>query len=325
MSQRESQGRGQGTDRDRRQNQNEEQKPDREQRRSHPCIQTSNLEKSFGEEGVLEGVDLTVETGELLAVMGPNGVGKSVLFSCLAGSDHPSSGTVEVFGADPTTRSDTTSFLLQDALCVDRLTGRENLRFYEQLHPNVTDDWHEYVEILDLDDDLDKRVENYSGGMKRKLELTIALSIDVPLYLLDEPTAALDLTMIQAVHGLIREKQTEGKTVVVSSHRPMDVEIADRIAFVADGRVVATGTPDDLFDAVPTVVETTLSNTEALAEIARGGEVFQGNGGIRGFLSADADGAVDLGVSDDEYEIVSPGYTDLFNYYTKLGSTTDDR
>ncbi|MCU4740873.1 ABC transporter ATP-binding protein [Halobacteria archaeon AArc-m2/3/4] len=295
---------------------------ERNQSRDRPCIRVSSLEKSFGDEGVLKGIDLTVETGELLAVMGPNGVGKSVLFSCLAGSDHPSAGTVEVLGADPTTRSDTTGFLLQDALCVDRLTGRENLRFYEQLHPNFTDDWREYVEALDIADDLDKRVENYSGGMKRKLELAIALSIDVPLYLLDEPTAALDLTMIQAVHGLIREKQAEGKTVVVSSHRPMDVEIADRIAFVADGRVVATGPPDELFEAVPTVVETRLSNAEALAEIARGGEVFQGNGGVRGFLSADSVEAVDLeGTADAEFEIVSPGYTDLFNYYTRLSPT----
>lgn len=303
-----------------RQGQSADNSQSQDQDRNRPCIHASNLEKSFGEEGVLEGVDLTVETGELLAVMGPNGVGKSVLFSCLAGSDHPSAGTVEVFGADPTTRSDTTSFLLQDALCVDRLTGRENLRFYDQLHPNFTDDWRGYVETLDLADDLDKRVENYSGGMKRKLELAIALSIDVPLYLLDEPTAALDLTMIQAVHGLIREKRAAGKTVVVSSHRPMDVEIADRIAFVADGRVVATGAPEDLFEAVPTVVETRLSNAEALAEVVQGGEVFQGNGGVRGFLSADSEAVVDLDASDDEYEIVSPGYTDLFNYYTRLSS-----
>ncbi|MDJ1430834.1 ABC transporter ATP-binding protein [Halostagnicola sp. A-GB9-2] len=295
---------------------------------SQPSVLAEGVEKSFGDERVLEGVDLAVESGELLAVLGPNGVGKSVLFSCLAGSQHPSAGSIEVLGEDPTARSDTTSFLLQDALCVDRLTGRENLRFYEQLHPNFTDDWREYVELLEIDADLEKPVEDYSGGMVRKLELAIALSIDVPIYLLDEPTAALDLSMIQVVHGLIREKQADGKTIIVSSHRPMDADIADRIAFVADGRVVTTGTPDTLFDSVPQVVETTLSNSEQLASVVVGGEVFQGNGTIRGFLPADdqqpeseTNAALE---SNQALEVVDPTYTDLFNYYTNSASNNDD-
>ncbi len=299
---------------------------------SQPSVLARGLEKSFGDERVLEGVDLTVESGELLAVLGPNGVGKSVLFSCLAGSQKPSAGSIEVLGEDPIARSDTTSFLLQDALCVDQLTGRENLRFYEQLHPKFTDGWREYVDVLEIEADLEKPVEDYSGGMVRKLELAIALSIDVPLYLLDEPTAALDLSMIQVVHGLIREKQADGKTVTVSSHRPMDADIADRIAFVADGRVVTTGGPEALFEAVPSVVETTLSNSEQLASVVAGGEVFQGNGTIRGFLPSD-------GPSDDQQpesetnaalesnqalEVVDPTYTDLFNYYTNSASSNDD-
>ncbi|GAB7018119.1 ABC transporter ATP-binding protein [Halostagnicola bangensis] len=295
---------------------------------SQPSVLAKSVEKSFGDERVLEGIDLAVESGELLAVLGPNGVGKSVLFSCLAGSQHPSAGSIEVLGEDPTARSDTTSFLLQDALCVDRLTGRENLRFYEQLHPNFTDDWREYVELLEIDADLEKPVEDYSGGMVRKLELAIALSIDVPIYLLDEPTAALDLSMIQVVHGLIREKQADGKTIIVSSHRPMDADIADRIAFVADGRVVTTGTPDTLFDSVPQVVETTLSNSEQLASVVVGGEVFQGNGTIRGFLPADdqqpeseTNAALE---SNQALEVVDPTYTDLFNYYTNSASNNDD-
>lgn len=292
---------------------------------SHSCIELADLEKSFGEEDVLHGVDLSVEFGELLAVMGPNGVGKSVLFSCLAGSQHPSGGTVSVLGSDPTERSDTTSFLLQDALCSKRLTGRENLRFYEQLHPNVTGEWREYVDALGLEDDLDKRVEDYSGGMTRKLELAIALSIDVPIYLLDEPTAALDLSMIQVVHGLLREKQEAGRTIVISSHLPMDADLADRIAFVADGRVVATGTPEALFDAVPPVVEATLTNAHALADVALEGEVFPGEGGVRAFLPAGA-AIEDLETDVDDRGAVSrverTTYTDLFNYYTRLSRPT---
>lgn len=295
---------------------------------SHPCVEVSKLEKSFGEETVLRGVDLSVQPGELLAVMGPNGVGKSVLFSCLAGSEHPSGGSVEVFDADPTERAGTTSFLLQDALCSKRLTGRENLRFYERLHPAFTDEWREYVDALELGGDLDRRVEDYSGGMTRKLELTIALSVDVPIYLLDEPTAALDLSMIQVVHGLLRRKQEAGKTVVVSSHLPMDADLADRIAFVADGRVVATGTPADLFDAVPPVVEATLSRADALADVALDGEVFPGDGGVRAFLApgeslADLEAGTDVDERDSPSGVDRTTYTDLFNYYTRLSRTTN--
>lgn len=292
---------------------------------SQPAIVASSLEKSFDAECVLRDVDLTVEAGELLALMGPNGVGKSVLFSCLAGSERPSAGSVEVFGTPPTERSDTTSFLLQDALCLERLTGRENITFYSQLHPAFTEQWREYAAALELTDDLEKRVEDYSGGMKRKLELIITLSIDVPIYLLDEPTAALDLTTIQTVHGLLREKQGEGKTIVLSSHQPMDADIADRIAFVADGRVVATGTTDELFDAVPLVAETTLGNADALTDRVVDGNVFRGDGTVRGFLSEAAATNAPGTTLDDGLEVASPTYTDLFNYYTTRSEGTNDR
>ncbi|WP_321576089.1 ABC transporter ATP-binding protein [Halosolutus gelatinilyticus] len=281
---------------------------------SRTCLEATGLEKSFDGDRVLQGIDLTVRSGELLAVMGPNGVGKSVLFSCLAGSEHPTSGSVTVFDDPAADRSDTTSFLLQDALCLERLTGRENVRFYRQLHPAFTDDWREYAEALGLVDDLDKRVEHYSGGTKRKLELTIALSIDVPIYLLDEPTAALDLTVIQEVHRLLREKQAEGKTIVVSSHSPMDADIADRIAFVTGGRVAATGEPDELFDAVPPVFETTVTNADTLAAVAMGGRVFPSDGGVRAF--APPDDAASATDAEGVTRIERPTYTDLFNYYT---------
>lgn len=287
---------------------------------SQPAIVASNLEKSFDGEVVLRGASLTVERGELLAVLGPNGVGKSVLFSCLAGSERPSAGAVEVFGTPPTERPGTTSFLLQDALCLPRLSGRENVRFYSRLHPSFTDDWREYADALGLSDDLEKPVKDYSGGMKRKLELVIALSIDVPIYLLDEPTAALDLPTIREVHALLREKQAAGKTIVLSSHQPMDADIADRLAFVADGRVVETGVADDLFDAVPPVFEATLGDAGLLAEHV--GDVFRGDGTVRGFATPETGLESAL---PDGLTVVSPTYTDLFNYYTNRIEDTIDR
>ncbi|WP_440770875.1 ABC transporter ATP-binding protein [Natronorubrum sp. DTA28] len=281
------------------------------------AIDASGVELSFGEEEVLKGVDLTVPAGDLVAVMGPNGVGKSVLFSCLAGSRHPTDGSVTVFGSNPVDRSDTTSYLLQDALCVERLTGRENIAFYERLHPQFTGEWQSYVVELGLEDDLDKRVEDYSGGMVRKLELAIALSIDVPLYLLDEPTSSLDLSTVQTVHRLLREEQDDGKTVVVSSHRPMDADIADRVAFVSDGTVMTVGTTEDLFDTLPPIVETTLTNVDQLAEVALEGEVFPSSGMVRAFAPPEADPEALAASLGNQFEVVAPTYTDLFNRYTR--------
>jgi len=107
--------------------------------------------------------------------MGANGVGKSVLLSCLAGSERPSAGSVDVFGEPATTRADTTSFLLQDALALEKPSIH-----YRRLHPAFTDDWRTRRARLLAADDLDKSVADYSGGMVRKLEFTIAASIDVP-------------------------------------------------------------------------------------------------------------------------------------------------
>lgn len=293
---------------------------------SIPTVVASDIHKSFGEEGILTGVDLAVETGETFVLMGPNGVGKSVLLSCLAGSERPSTGTVEVLGGPATGDDGKTSFLLQDALCLDRLTGRENIRFYNQLHPDFTDEWREYVSRFGLAGDLEKRVEHYSGGMRRKLELTIALSIDAPIYILDEPTAALDLSVIQEIHSMFREKQRAGKTLIVASHLPMDAEVANRIAFLTADGIVATETPDDLFASMPPVLATADTNASVLTSIAVNGRMFESDGEVRGFLSADTheDEATAI-AGEHDLEIVEPTYTDLFNYWTEFSSTTDDR
>lgn len=299
------------------------------------AIVAKGLHKSFGHERILEDLNLSVEEGELLVLMGPNGAGKSVLLSCLAGSEHPSDGSVEVLGAAATERNDTTSFLLQDALCLDRLTGRENIAFYSRLHPRFTDNWNDYVKRFEIASNLDRKVEVFSGGMKRKLELAIALSLDVPIYLLDEPTAALDLSVIQDVHSLLRNHQTAGKTVVITSHLPIDADIADRIAFLYNGRIITTGTPDELLNSLPPVLTTTDTHASRLAKIVVAGRLFEDDSRVRGFLSQDskrnnigteedAEGVSDY-IDSDKIIETEPTYTDLFNYYTKLSPAAGEQ
>jgi ABC-2 type transport system ATP-binding protein len=285
-----------------------------------PAIESRGVAKRFGADGVVRGADLAVEEGEVLLLMGPNGVGKTVLLSCLAGSQEPTEGTVEVLGRPvEEDGGDSLTFLLQDSMAVETLSGRENVGFYSRLHHQFTDRWHEYVDRLGLTGDLDKRVEHYSEGMKRKLELALTMSVDVPVYLLDEPTAGVDLTNIQRFHDIILEEHEAGKTVVVSSHRPLDANIADRVAFMPDGEVSTVGDPDELMAAVPPVVRVTGSEAMRTAENYVEGRLFPVGGEARGFLAGDVAFQELAGaVGGEHVERIDPTYTDLFNYYVHV-------
>ena len=288
------------------------------------AIEARDIEKSFGGDSVLKSVNVDVNEGEILVLLGPNGVGKTVLLSCLAGSMHPSGGTVSVFG-EPPQKASNVGFLLQEAMGIDSLTGRENVRFYSRLHPRFTDRWEEYVERFDVVDALDKPLEDCSVGMKRKIELAITLSIDVPVYLLDEPTVGLDLSMIQALHSVVRERDA---TFVISSHLPHDADLADRLAFVNDGRVVATGTPKEMLTSLPPVVRVMgIETGSELAGHVTNERVFSDGGQTRGFVP---DGtsieeirnrmAAESCDEDDEVSEATPTYTDLFNYYVHVST-----
>lgn len=284
---------------------------------SERVLVAEDVGKSFGEDAVLSGINLTVEAGEIVVLMGPNGTGKSVLASCLAGGLVPSEGTVEILGETPGARPGMTSFLLQDALCLDRLTGRENIAFYDRLNPSFTDEWQTLIEKFGIDDQLDDRVEHYSGGMRRKLELAIALSVEAPLYILDEPTAALDLTMVSEVHHHLSSLRDRGKAVLLTTHLPMDADVADRIVFVTDDGVVATGTPEEIKSAVPLVVETSLGTADAISDKVIEGQLFRGDGVVRGLLDSKTDPSTVVEEVPDA-RVTDPTYADLFNYYAHL-------
>ncbi|SDR28497.1 ABC transporter ATP-binding protein [Natronobacterium texcoconense] len=296
---------------------------------SDVALRSRDVRKEFGSDErdrVLEGATLDVREGEILLLMGPNGVGKTVLLSCFAGSERPTEGEIEVFGRRPqAVAGDHLGFLLQDSVAVETLTGRENVDFYAGLQPNFTDRWETYVDDLGIADDLDKLVENYSEGMKRKLEFALTMSTDVPLYLLDEPTAGVDLTNVQRFHDVLLERHEANPktTTVVSSHRPMDANVADRIAFMPDGTITAVGTPEELLERVPTVVRVTGREAMRVAEeYVADGQLFPLGGEARGFLEACDVETVRQAVAESDrtdrghaaVTPVEPNYTDLFNF-----------
>ncbi|SDJ85415.1 ABC-2 type transport system ATP-binding protein [Halovenus aranensis] len=285
-----------------------------------PAVSVRGLRKDFGNGDVLAGVDLDVPDGEITLLMGPNGVGKTILLSCIAGGLHPDDGEVTVFGASPGAAAESLSFMLQDAMLVDELTGRENVAFFRDLHPHSTDEVEAILETLDFETEaLEMEVGDYSGGMKRKLELAISLSVDVSLYLLDEPTAALDMTTVEQLHSLLADRREAGETILVSSHLPADAELADTIAVVTDDGVTAVDSPEALLAAVPPVV---LAEGPAdIADAVRDGRLFEGEIHRRGFLREGVDPERVTGDEGTAVQVREPTYTDMFNYYVHLRGT----
>lgn len=282
-----------------------------------PVVRADGVTKTFGDTSSLTDADLSVSAGETVLLLGPNGSGKTVLLSCLAGGLSPTQGEVSVFGSDPDEAAGMFSFMLQDGVALSGLTGRETIEFYDDLYPD-TRDWRPLADTLGIAADLDNQVKDYSGGMVRKLELLVTLLADVPLYLLDEPTAELDMQTVDTVHSMLQAERDEDKTIVFASHRPADVQLADRIAVVTDGNIVATGDPETLMADVPRVVNVDGVETTKLADTVQDGRFFERQHSQRGFLApgADPDHVEDAGGT-----IEDPTVGDLFNYYVSIHGT----
>ncbi len=290
-----------------------------------PAVRVRNLEKDFGDGPVLDGIDFEVPNGEITLLMGPNGVGKTILLSCIAGGLYPDTGEIAVFGESPEQADTAMNFMLQDAMLVDELSGRENVAFFRDLHPLATGEWRSILERLSFDmDALDRAVGDYSGGMKRKLEFAITLSTDVPLLLLDEPTAALDMTTVDTVQSILTTRRDAGDTVLLSSHLPGDTGLADRLLVLDESGLVATGNPESLLETVPAVVRVE-GDTDGIREHVQAGRLFETDATRRGFLRPDTDVATVEsagGGAGTRIEVADPTYTDLFNYYVHVVDTT---
>lgn len=287
---------------------------------TEPAVRVTGLEKSFDEETVLTDIDFTVPAGELTLLMGPNGVGKTILLSCIAGGLHADEGAVNVFGQPPERAKPALNFMLQDGMLVSNLSGRANVSFLQALHPAATDEWEPILDRLAFDmDALDREVGDYSGGMRCKLEIALTLSADVPLLLLDEPTAALDVTTVDTLHSLLTERTQVGDTILMTSHRPGDTALADHLVILTADGVVATGAPDNLRAAVPQVVEVEGPSTEA-EQYVRQGRLFESEVYKRGFLRDDvtAETVERDGDQPTRAAVREPTYVDLFNYYVHV-------
>ncbi|MGZ8652958.1 MAG: ATP-binding cassette domain-containing protein [Actinomycetota bacterium] len=225
-----------------------------------PALETIGLRKSFGDTVALDGVDLHVAAGTIFALLGPNGAGKTTtvqILSTLIGAD---AGEARVAGHDLAREPDavrdaigvTGQFSAVDVL----LTGEENLLLMtDRCHLGRTEGRQltaELLERFDLAEAAGKPAATYSGGMRRRLDLAMTLVGDPRIIFLDEPTTGLDPRSRRTVWGIVRDLVADGVTIFLTTHYLEEAdELADRVAVLDEGRLIAEGTPDELKRRIP--------------------------------------------------------------------------
>jgi ABC-2 type transport system ATP-binding protein len=219
------------------------------------AIEVRGLRKAYGPNEVLHGLDLDVPTGEVFALLGPNGAGKTTTVEILEGYRKRDGGEVHVLGTDPG-RADRAfrsriGIVLQSAAVYPTLSVDEILRLFAGYYdrPRSTD---EVVRLVGLEEKRKARVRTLSGGQLRRLDLGLALVGDPELVFLDEPTTGFDPAARRRAWETIRGLRRLGKTILLTTHYLDEAEqLADRVAVLAQGRIVASGTPAELTGAVP--------------------------------------------------------------------------
>jgi len=227
------------------------------------AISVSGLVKSFGRTRALDGLDLSVRTGEVHGFLGPNGSGKSTTIRVLLGLLRADAGEVTLLGGDPwrdaTELHRRLAYVPGDVSLWPNLSGGEVIDLLGRLRGGL--DRRRRDELLDrFDLDPRKKGRTYSKGNRQKVALVAALASDVDLLVLDEPTSGLDPLMESVFQRCVAEERDRGRTVLLSSHILAEVEtLCDRVSIIRAGRTVETGTLADLRHLTRTSITADLS------------------------------------------------------------------
>ncbi len=215
-------------------------------------IEIEKLSKSFGEQKVLDKIDFKLESGEIVGLIGPSGSGKSTLIKTMLGMEKADEGEALVLDYKMPKREilSNIGYMAQSDALYEMLTGYENLEFFGKMKGVPSDKLKkeiEYIaEIVDLTQHLKKLVSNYSGGMKRRLSLAIALIGSPELLVLDEPTVGIDPSLRKNIWKELFKQRDSGVGILVTTHVMDEAELTDKVGLLLNGDIIDFDTPQQL-------------------------------------------------------------------------------
>jgi ABC-2 type transport system ATP-binding protein len=285
-----------------------------------PAIEIRGLSKTYGAVTAVAGIDLSVEQGEVFAILGPNGAGKTTVVEILEGYRRRDGGEVRVLGVDPGAdrrRLKPRIGIVLQATGVDAyLSVAETITMYAGYYPHPRP-VEEIIELVGLAEKRNVRVARLSGGQQRRLDVAVALAGDPELLFLDEPTTGFDPAARREFWNVIKNLAALGKTVLLTTHYMDEAQhLADRLAVVARGRVVAEGTPSTLggrASAHATISYRLARDLEPPPGHTRDGDLVSAEPDDLVTAVHDLTGwALDHGVALDDLQIVRPSLEDTY-------------
>jgi ABC-2 type transport system ATP-binding protein len=225
---------------------------------SSPLIKALNLTKRYGDKGAVDGLNLSVDGGEIFGFLGPNGAGKTTTIKMIVGLLHPTAGSVTVADhdvvLDPIQAKAVCGYVPDEPNLYAKLTGRELLRFVGDLYnldrTSAARRSEELLQIFGLAEAADDTTDSYSHGMRQKLSLAAALVHDPKVLILDEPTVGLDPKSARLIKDILRQMADRGAAVMLSTHiLEIAQNMCDRIGIINRGKLIAAGTMQELRQA----------------------------------------------------------------------------
>ena len=302
-----------------------------------PAISVRDLVKRYGDVAAVDGLSFDVAEGEVFALLGPNGAGKTTTVEVLEGYRDRTSGAVEVLGFDPASGGrayrERIGIVLQEAGIDDEFSVREVLSLYRTLYPRQRD-VDEVIELVGLTEKRDARVKTLSGGQRRRLDLGLGLVGDPELIFLDEPTTGFDPSARRRAWTLVDDLRALGRTILLTTHYMDEAQhLADRLAVIASGRLVAMGTTDEVSALVggDTVVRFRLPAAVGAADLPALDGRLRVDGPIvevhtrepTAELRLLSTWALDRGVELEALEIVRPSLEDVYLSLVDQGAPVD--
>lgn len=205
-------------------------------------LTANNITKKYGKHNVLNNVSFNVKKGECIGIIGANGCGKSTLLNILAGVLKADNGTITFSDSEPCSPSNVSGmigYVPQENPLFEKLSALDNLRFWygEDIDSLMNDLETGLPALFKITDYLNKRVENMSGGMKKRLSIACSLAKHQPILILDEPCAALDLPCKEDIHNYLKKYLKDGNTVIITSHEESEIMLCDTVYFLKDGEL----------------------------------------------------------------------------------------